>query len=140
MADVTVTAAQVRPGHQAVTVKGASESAVTAGVGKLFRLSDDETTWELADASTAVGAAGLLGICVSGIKGNTSGNLAAGEMCDFVVFGPVFGFSSLAAPTTHFVSDTAGAISDVAGTASRAVGYALNASTFFVIYGAVASA
>lgn len=130
MADVTVTAANVRKLEGAVSRRGVAGATLTPGQ---FVYLDGTNGWKLGDAD-ALASAQARGIVVS--DGNGSVSFASGQTVDIVVHGPVAGFSSMTPGGAGFVSTTAGAMDQTApattGDYPFAVGYAESASIFFV--------
>lgn len=130
MADVTVTAADVRPLPGAIVRRYDAGGSLSAG-DLVYIASDGDV--EQADADAAASARGI-GIVVADGDGGTS--FSAGDRVDVVVLGPVAGFSSLTPATLLFASTTAGAIGDAAPTAGGdyvwCIGYAEAAAVVFV--------
>lgn len=131
MADVTVTAASVRP------LAGAIVRRFTAGgtisIGDLVYIASDGDV-EAADADAAASAIAC-GIAVGTPDGGTS--VSAGERVDVAMLGPVTGFSSLTPGTHVWASTTAGAIANAAPGGSSGdyvyvVGLVESATTIFV--------
>jgi len=127
MADLSVTAADVRPLHGAVIRRYTAGGSVDMGAVVYV---DSNGAVQEADGSAIGTAKPTVGIAVATPDGGTSAS--SGESVDVVVHGPVAGFSSMTPGTIGFVSDTAGAIADSAGTKAFIVGYAESASVFFV--------
>jgi hypothetical protein len=130
MADVTVTAADVRPLPGAVVRRYDAGGTVTPGQA-VYLASDGDV--EAADADAAASAR-VIGIAVAGPDGKTS--FSAGDRVDVVTQGPVCGFSSLTPGGIMYTSVTAGSIADAAATAAGdyiwVIGYAEAASTVYV--------
>lgn len=126
MADLTVTAADVRPLSGAVVRRFTAGGTVAIG-DVVYVASDGDV--EQADGSL-VGTTWLVGIAVATPDGGTSA--AAGERVDVVMFGPVAGFSSLTPGALGYVSDTAGKVADAVGTKDAIVGFAESATVLFV--------
>ncbi len=128
MADISLTAAQIRP----LVANGAVLRSYKAGaaltVGQAVYLASDGDV-EPADAN-AVASARAIGIVVESRDGETS--IASGDPCTVCVFGPVSGFSGMTPGANCYVSDTAGKVADAAGTCSRIIGYAETAGILFV--------
>ena len=112
MADVTVTATDVRP------MPGAKIERFTAGgsltVGNAVYIASDGDV-EQADADAAASAQAV-GIVVSAPNGGTTAS--AGDAVDVVVGGGVAGFSGLTPGQLLYASTTAGAIADAAPAAA----------------------
>jgi hypothetical protein len=130
MADVTVTAADVKPLPGAVVRRYAADATLYAG-NAVYLKSDGEVAQVDADAAASARA---IGIAVAGPEGKTT--FLAGDALDVVVGGPLAGFSSLTPGGYLFASTTAGAIANAAATASGdyiwAIGYAEAAARMFV--------
>ena len=126
MADVTVTAADVRPLNGAVVRR--FDAGGTLAIGNAVYIAGDGDV-EAADGS-AVGTVWAIGIVVATPDGGTA--VSAGERADVVVSGPVAGFSSLTPGALGYVSDTAGAIADAAGTKDTIMGFNETAAVFHV--------
>jgi len=130
MADLTVTAANVRPLDGALTRRVVLAGAIT--VGDLFYISSYDNGRPVitkADGDGTAAVANARGILVSLGNGKSVG--AANDVGVGVFLGPVAGFSSLTAGAKGYVSDTAGKIADAAGTRGRVVGFAESDTVFF---------
>lgn len=127
MADLTITAASVRPiGHCIVKRFTAGE---TITPGQPVYISGNNTV-SLTDGSTLAMAA-CIGLVISDSSGATS--FASGTEVDVVCFGAVNGFATnLAANTAVFVDDDAGVLADGVGTKVCRVGIGLNTTTLLV--------
>lgn len=129
MADVTVTAAQVK----ALQANGAIVRRYTAGaaltVGEAVYIASDDGYVDPADAS-AVGTAKGIGIVVESYDGSTA--IAAGDPCSVCVFGPVSGFSGATPGGKAWVSNEAGNVADAAGDVAHELGYFESATVLFV--------
>lgn len=131
MADVTVTATQVRGLPGCLRRQFKAGAAITAGVGKVVYVAADGDV-EVADASSAGSTNAQLGVIESGAKNHASGNIADQETVSVILKGLIFLGDSAALDETkpHYLSDTAGAIGDAAGTVTRFLGYP-NSQTVF---------
>jgi len=131
MADITKTAASVRPLNGAVIRRGTLKSADIAPGHAVYL--DGTNGWELADAD-AVASAQAKGIVVGLPDGAVAS--AAGDVADIVVSGPVEGFASMTPGGAVFVSTTAGAMDQTAPATSGdfpyAIGWAESATVLFV--------
>jgi hypothetical protein len=97
----------------------------TIAAGDVLYLDTADAKWKLADGSAEATADGQLGIALdAGVDTNTNKRVQIG--------GLVSGLTGLTAGWV-FVSDTAGDLSSSTGTYRRIVGYALNATTMFLI-------
>lgn len=128
MAVLTYTKNKLRPLVTSVTRKG--KMGATAELGNLVhKVADGD--WEPAQADSAANATGLLGVLVSGARGEET--VVVGEEVDVVVWGPVAGFTNLDETKVYYVdASAAGKIADAAPAVARAVGLAENAEIFFV--------
>jgi len=130
MADVTVTAGDVRP------LPGAFARRFDAGgtiyTGQAVYIAADGDV-EQADADAGSLQAQAIGICVAD---NTGATIAtSGDRVDVVVFGPVTGYSSMTPGLLVFASTSAGGLvqgTPAAGSHVVPVGIAFDASTIFV--------
>lgn len=129
MADISLTAANIRP----LTENGAVTGMFTAGgaltIGDVVYLATDGDVEE-ADANVSNAAGRGIGIVVAGPNSSTS--IAAGDPVTVCLFGPVEGFSGATPGDTVYVSDTAGALADAAGTVSHIMGRVISASRVWV--------
>jgi len=127
MADLTITAALVRPLEGCVIRRFTAGEAMTPG--QPVYMSGNDTV-SLCDAS-AVATNKCIGLVISNSNGAVS--FAAGEKVDVVLYGPVTGFSAnLAAGTVVYTDDDAGVLADAAGTKDTMVGIGLNTTTLLV--------
>lgn len=127
MADITVTAADVRPLPGATVERYDLGGSVNVG-DSVYMASDGDV--EQADAGTAT-TAYAIGICVSVPNGGTIG--AAGDRADVVTWGRVTGFSGMTPGDVLYQSDTTGKLADAAGTTSHKVARARSATEIFVM-------
>jgi predicted RecA/RadA family phage recombinase len=128
MADLTVTAADVRP------LPGCKIRRFTAGaaidVGNPVYLSAADTVQET-DGSAAATAA-CIGVVVATAPTAASTTAAAeGEQVDVCLLGPVAGYTCTYGKY-YYVDDDAGVMADAAGSASVVVGLGLSASVLLV--------
>ncbi len=129
MADITVTAADVRPLPGAVIEAYDAGGALSVG-DAVYMAADGDV--EEADASAA-GTAYAIGIVVSITNAATGATTAAaGDKVDVCTAGRVTGFSGMTPGDVLYMSDTAGALADAAGTTSHKVARARSAVTIFV--------
>lgn len=131
MADVTSTAALVRPAPGAVIKRKKAYEALAPG-NAVYLKSDDTVAKADADAEAT---AQVVGIVISVPNGGEA--CAAGDNVDICVFGEVFGFTSLTPGALAYASTTAGAIADAAPAGSSGdylyiVGRAWTAGSIFV--------
>jgi hypothetical protein len=127
MADLTITAASVRPvGH---CIIGRFTAGETITPGQPVYVSGNNTV-SLTDGS-ALTTAACIGLVVSNSNGAVS--FAAGDEVDVVLFGKVTGFATnLAANTAVYVDDDAGVLADAVGTKVCRVGIGVNTTTLLV--------
>lgn len=120
MADLTLTAANVRPlrEHGAIVLPAQAGEALTVG-DLVYWESDGDVNQ--ADANVSQAATRAIGIVVASYDGETS--IASGAQCSVCVFGPVSGFASVTPGALYWASDTAGKVSDAAGTFDRIVAW-----------------
>ena len=127
MADITVTAADVRPLPGAKTRRFTAGETITPGQPVYLSASD---TVSLADGSS-VSTSFAIGIVVGGQDGQTS--FAAGEKVDVCYDGPVAGFATnLAYNTLAYVDDDAGIMATTTGTKTTIVGIGLSTAVLLV--------
>jgi hypothetical protein len=129
MADITFTAAEIKPLPFNGAVLRQHRAGGTITVGHLVYLASDGDV-ERADGNVSDTVAKAIGIAVESYDGETTIN--SGDPVTVCVFGPVSGFASLTPGTILWVSDTVGRISDAAGTFDRAIGYAERGGIVFV--------
>ena len=127
MADLTITAASVRPvGHCIVRRFTAGE---TITPGQPVYVSGNSTV-SLTDGS-ALTTGACIGLVISDSNGAVS--FVSGVEVDVVMFGVVDGFATnLAANTAVYVDDDAGVLSTAAGTKVCRVGIGLNTTMLLV--------
>lgn len=133
MADLTVTAANVSADEKMGSIVRIAQAAAALTVGDLVYF-DSDGKLLLADANASLAATRSVGIVVNttSLYGETT--TAIGEWAAVCVFGPVYGFSSLAEGTYGWVSTTAGKIADAAPATAYnfIVGQCFAADVFFV--------
>jgi len=128
MADLTITAADVRPLPGCIIRRFVAGGAITVGSPVYLSAAGAIAA---ADGS-AVNTAAAIGVLVSSVSGNASATaLASGEYGDVVLFGPVAGYTCTYG-TYYYIDDDAGVIADAAGTKSTIIGIGLDASTILV--------
>ena len=129
MADLTLSAANIRPLIGSVVKEGVAGGAVTIGDEVYL---DANAEWQRTD-SDAAGTATGLGIVVATASGETTVAADAGiEVC---TFGPVAGFSGLTPGAFGFTSANAGKIAETAGTVTWRLGYCFDVTVFYVAPG-----
>lgn len=120
MADVTVTAASVRPLTEARTRRGTAGEALTGGQTAFL---DGANGYKKTDDDTPTTCRGIV----------VQESVASGEEFDLVTDGPVTGFSGMTPGTTYYISTTAGAIAPAADTANDVpAGWAESATVLIV--------
>lgn len=126
MADIAVTAADVRPLPGAEIVR--FEAGGTVNLGDAVYV-DSSGKVQQADASVA-GTAHALGIVVSCPDGKTSA--ASGQWVDVQVWGRIAGFSGMTPGDVLYTSDTTAKLADAAGTVSHKMGKPLTATVLYL--------
>lgn len=132
MADITVTAANVRPLEGAVVRRGTAGGSGSVG-DLVYQASDGD--WEQADADVSASsqARGVV-VGVNGQAGATA--FVSGDRLDIVRWGPVAWGASMTIPGRVYVSTTAGKGDQTApasaGDFPFIVGYAEAANVLFV--------
>lgn len=131
MAAVTITATHVRPLDGCQTRRFVSNEAMN--IGDVVQVASDGEI-EMANATTAAGANGLLGIVVAGANANKTGAIAAGEVATVAYWGMVYLGENAALDETkfYFVGTTDGDLDDVAPANERIVGVPASTTVFFV--------
>ncbi len=131
MADVTVTAALVRPLQGAICLPVVLGGTLVPG--EPFYISDKDNGRPVvirADANVSAAVARNVGVLVAIGGGKATGVI--GDVGTGVFLGPVTGFSSLTPGANYYISDNAGKIADTLATYDRIVGYAMTDTTLFV--------
>ncbi len=127
MADLTITAASVRPVGHCIVRRFTAGATITPGQPVYVSANN---TVSLADAS-ALATGACIGLAVSDSDGSTS--FSSGDEIDVVLFGVVEGFATnLAAGTRVYVDDDAGVLADAVGTKVCIVGIGLNTPMLLV--------
>lgn len=129
MADITITAADVRPLPGCIIRRFVAGGTISVGQPVYLSAAD---TISRADA-TDVTASFAIGVLVAVMDPATAGQAASGEYCDVVLAGPVAGYSTnMAHNILLYVDDDAGVISTATGTATTIIGIGLSASVMHV--------
>ena len=130
MADVTITAADVRPLPGAIVRRFTAGGSINAGEPVYVNAADAVSQ---ADGS-AVSTSFAIGVMVATGPSASSRTIAAsGDPVDVALFGPVAGYSTnMAAGTVFYVDDDAGVIADAAGTKDTIIGIGLSTSVMLV--------
>ena len=129
MADVTITAADVRPLPGCIIRRFVAGGTIPVGAPVYLSAAD---TISAADGSAAT-TSFAIGVLVAVLTPATAGQAASGEYCDVVLEGPVAGYSTnFAHNIMLYVDDDAGIISTATGTASTIIGVGLSASVLMV--------
>lgn len=135
MADITVTATQVRPlQDQGCLVVTGYVAAATMSVGDIVYVSDSTNRKVTkTDADTLATVRGMIYMVVAGGRHSTTGAIVANEAVDLVEYGPVYLGSSAALDVakSYYASNTAGKLNDAPGTNIRRLGLARDTSVFF---------
>jgi hypothetical protein len=131
MATVTVDAKNVRPlpGYVGVELDAGEAMAV----GKVVQIAGDGDA-EMANATTASGVAGTLGIVTAGGLHDPDGDIASGERIFVVTRGRVYlgESANLDETKVYYVDTTDGVLTDVAPQYYRAVGTPISATVLDV--------
>ena len=130
--EISLTAADIRPGRNAVIVRAVAGEALTFGQGVYISSYSGDLPVVSKATGAAVATCNPLGIVVAPSVALSGTSVASGETCDICVFGPVHGFSGMTSGTTVWVHDTAGTLSAAVGTKSGVVGVSLTPTTVFV--------
>ena len=101
MADITITAADVDPGDNAMMASGIAGATITAGAA-VYRNAADSGRISLADADLSQAASAAVGIALTGSS--------ADQPISYQLTGDLDLGATLAVGTIYVVSDTAGAI------------------------------
>ena len=131
MADVTISAADIRPLPGCIIRRFTAGGVI--GVGQPVYVSANDTV-KAADGS-AVATAACIGVLVAVGGASPASRIAAasGDPVDVVLFGPVAGYSTnMAAGAYFYVDDDEGVISTAAGTKSTIIGVGLSGSVMLV--------
>lgn len=127
MADLTVTAAQVRPLQGAVVRRFTAGGTINVGSPVYLSAAGKVAA---ADGS-AVATACAIGVLAAVADGASYTAAASGDTVDVVLSGPVGGYTCTYG-TKYYVDDDAGVMADTAGTKSTIVGVGLDANTLLV--------
>jgi hypothetical protein len=120
MADLTVTAANVRPLPGAVVIKLEAAAAIDIGTPVYLSAAGEVTE---CDASV-LASSQAIGVVVGVTNGASATAAADGESVDVCVFGPIAGCDTTY-NALYYVDDDAGVMADAAGTDSCIVGIGL---------------
>ena len=132
MADVTVTAADVRPLGGAMIRRAVAASAITFGSVVYVSSYSGSLPVVTKTNGAAVATGNPYGIVVAPSAATAGSSVASGEQCDVLVFGPVAGFSGMTSGNTYWVSDTTGVLATAVGSHSGVVGLAESPTVLFV--------
>lgn len=132
MADISVTAGNVRPLNGAILRRGTAGGSGSCGDAVYL---DGANGWKQADADALASAqARAIVVAVNGQPGATT--FASGDRLDLVVYGPVAYGSGMTPGARVYVSTTAGALDQTApagaGDYPFAIGWAEAADILFV--------
>ena len=129
MADVTITAADVRPLPGCIIRRFVAGGTISVGEPVYLSAAD---TVSRADAD-ATSTSFAIGVMVAVMNPATAGQAASGEYVDVVLKGPVAGYSTnMAHNILLYVDDDAGVISTATGTRTTVIGTGLSASVLMV--------
>lgn len=131
MADITCTAANIRPlkSHGAVILPGQAGGTIT--IGDLVYIAADGD-WERADGNVSQLVGRAQGIAVESYDGETTIN--SGDPVSVVVFGPVAGYDSLTGGSNYYLSDNVGKIADAVGAYDRIIGYGVELASYVCLF------
>ena len=132
----------IDPAKGSIRKEFQAATAITEPLGKAVYIDSDGKV-ELADADVTVAESRGAGIIVAVPNTYGENSIAADEYCTVCVFGPVYGYSSLAEGTYAWVSKTAGELDDTAPTSGAfqyIMGYCAETDCFFVHPGIAAPA
>lgn len=133
MADITMSATDVRPLNGAIIRRAKAAAALAFGNAVYIASATGDIPNVNKAAGGALATAVVYGIVVSPSPDNPGAtSIASGDQCDVVVFGPVAGFTGMTPGANIWLSDTAGAVADAVGTKSNIVGIAESATVLFV--------
>lgn len=130
----TVNKISTDPAKGSVLKQFRAASAISSPIGKAVYVNSSGKV-ELADANVTATEARAIGIIVAVPNVYSENAIAADEHCTVCLFGPVYGFASLAEGTYGWVSKTAGEIDDTAPTGGAyqyVLGQCLEEDCFFV--------
>lgn len=122
MAVVTVTPKEVAPLAGCKTITGIAGENMD--VGDVVQIQIDGA-WDMANSTSAAGAAGLLGLVLSGSRSAASGAIVAGETISILQWGRVYlgASTNQAVGIPLFVAETDGAMDNAVPTNDRVLGY-----------------
>lgn len=102
-------------------------------VGSLVILDPTAATWKKANAGSAAGVKGVIGIVISGAQGthHIDGTLAVGEQISVLTMGYVELATTLTIGKQLYASATAGLMTDVAPAQFRALGAPITSTVLF---------
>jgi hypothetical protein len=133
MANLTITAIDVRPLTGAITRKAVANEAMTVGDAVYIDGSSGGLPTVKMTLHAVLATGNFWGIVVAGDPAKLGATaIAIGDTVDVVVFGPVAGFSGATAGGFVWGSDTAGKVADAAGTKSTIVGVMESPAVLFV--------
>jgi hypothetical protein len=123
MADLTVTAVDVRPLTNAITRKAVANEAMTVGDAVYIDGSSGNQPTVKKILSAVLATGNLYGVVVAGDPAKEGATaIAIGDTVDVCVYGPVTGFSGATAGGFVWGSDNAGKLADAVGTKSTIAG------------------
>lgn len=133
MANLTITAVDVRPLTGAITRKAIANEAMTVGDAVYIDGSSGGIPTVKMSTSAALATSNLWGAVVAGDPAkNGATAIAVGDTVDVVTYGPVAGFSGATAGGFVWGSDTAGKFADAVGTKSVIAGVMETPTTLFI--------
>lgn len=133
MADITVTAADVRPLTGAIPRKAVANEAMNVGNTVYIDGSSGNLPTVKMTLCAVLATGNMWGVVVAGDPAKMGATaIAVGDIVDVIVYGPVTGFSGATAGGFVWGSDTAGRVADAAGTKSTIAGVMETPTTLFV--------
>jgi hypothetical protein len=127
MADLTVTAASVRPVGQCIVRRFTAGATLTPGQAVYISANDTVSPAQ----GTTIAKAQVIGLVVSNGEGAVS--FSANDVVDVVLRGEVTGFATnVTANGTAYIGDVAGIMTVAVGTDPCRVGIGRNATTLYV--------
>lgn len=129
MADVTITAADVRPLPGCIMRRFVAGGTIPVGAPVYLSAADTVSACDASVAATNF----CIGVVVAVMNPATAGQAASGEYVDVVMEGPVAGYSTNMAHNAIFYTDNhAGVIATTAGDKDTIIGIGLSASVLYV--------
>jgi len=132
MADLTVTAADVRALNGAITVRAVADEAMTVGDAIYVSDTSDGKPKVSKQVGSAIATGNIFGVVTANAVDAAGSTTVADESTiDVTVYGPISGIAGTAGAFV-WGSDTAGKFADAVGTKSCIAGIMLSASVLFL--------